>query len=101
MGSNIKEFIVSLEFTDQGELATATYWDQEGCGHTQQMDPEAKIVNMVDYHLAHYKKSHRLEPRKRCPMAMTGVDPSSQRPINFRCTLEPHSANVKHQLEQD
>lgn len=101
MGRNINEFIVQLEFNDAGEVTAVIYWDQEGCGHRREIDEESKVVNLVDYHLAHYRKSHRMEPPKRCPMQMTGVDPDSRLPMIFRCTLEPHDSNTKHQMEQD
>lgn len=103
MGSNINEFIVRVHYDDNGEPLTAIYWDQEGCGHESQFSLSHESPTMgevIEYHLAHYKRSHHQQPRKRCPMTMTGVDPNTKSAINFRCTLEPHPAGSRHQLEQ-
>lgn len=97
---NIEEFIVRVRFDNDGQASEVVYWDQEGCGHERVITLHAKIVNLVDYHLNHYRVSHKMVPRKRCPMQMFGVDPQTQKPVSFRCILTPHSAEVKHTLEQ-
>jgi hypothetical protein len=97
----LENFDIRLEFNAEGKVNTVSYADGDGCGHEALFsDPNTKLRDVVDYHLRHYLVGHKQSPKKRCPMTMTGVDPDTQTPLNFRCILEPHRAGSRHQLEQ-
>lgn len=94
MGANLEEFIVRVKFDKAGQPSEVIYWDQEGCGHEQRVDIQARVINLVDYHLSHYRKSHRMTPKSRCGFTVEADH------LKFECHLEPHGPGIKHKLEQ-
>lgn len=98
MGSNLNGFDVNLKFDAEGKVETATYIDQEGCGHEHAFEvgvgSMVTLQNVIDYHLSHYSRSHDMTPPKRCDFEVKTPG------LVFRCTEKPHDKYTKHRLEQ-
>lgn len=88
MGNSLDEFEVRMTFNSNGKVDRVEYADGAGCGHSKEVDPYATTVNeLVEYHLRHYKTSHRMEPSRMCNFMLPHPsDPG----IEYRCNLEPH-----------
>lgn len=81
-------FDIRLSFAADGKVETVSYADGDGCGHEALFsDPNTKLRDVVDYHLAHYKRSHRIEPTRMCgySLPMPGNDK-----VHFVCNRDPH-----------
>lgn len=88
MGSQLDGFDIGLTFTDEGKVGTVRYIDGSGCGHSALFsDPNTKLRDVVEYHLAHYKRGHRMEPARRCGFALPHPDNIT---IEYHCNREPH-----------
>lgn len=97
MGSRLDGFDIQLEFDAKGKVRTISYADGNGCGHSALFsNPATKLTEVVDYHLAHYKQSHRMEPRKKCSFELPHTSEAGD--LIYYCTLEPHPGD-NHELE--
>lgn len=91
MGRNLEGFDVKLTFTPDGKIETATYWDQEGCGHEKEFIPDRTTLDeIIQYYLAHYQKSHDMKPPSFCGATMEFEG------RRYVCTLKPHNSNNGH-----
>lgn len=99
MGRRLDGFDVELQFDADGQVSKVSYVDGDGCGREADFsNPDTKLMDLVKYHLEHYRTSHKMTPERRCSFKMTGVDNGMA--VNFRCTSEPHGPHQKHTLEQ-
>ena len=95
MGNRLDGFDIELRFNNEGKVETAEYADGGGCGHSREIDPYATTVwELIEYHLSHYKRSHRMEPARLCGFTL---DHPNEADIKFVCNLEPHIGD-EHQL---
>lgn len=95
MGNCLDEFEVRMRFGSDGKVVTAEYADGAGCGHSKEIDPYSTTVqDLIDYHLRHYKVSHRMEPKRMCGFELPC--PGNETLV-FVCTLEPHNGD-DHEL---
>jgi hypothetical protein len=87
MGRRLDGFDIELQFDHEGGIKTVSYRDGDGCGHEALFsDPNVKLRDVVDYHLAHYKRSHRMEPSRMCNFVL----PHPTEPTEYHCNREPH-----------
>ncbi len=63
---SLDDFIVKIEFDNDGEVSSTSYWDQEGCGHERRIPSNYLVSDMVAYHLKHYRESHLRTPPVSC-----------------------------------
>lgn len=88
MGRRLDGFDIELTFTADGKIDTVSYRDGDGCGAEALFsDPNTKLRDVVDYHLAHYKRSHRMEPARMCDFTLPHPSDMS---IEYHCNREPH-----------
>lgn len=88
MGRRLDGFDIELTFTSDGKLSTASYRDGDGCGVAREFDPwSVTLYEVIDYHLKHYKVSHRMEPSRMCGFVL--AHPTDET-ISYHCNLEPH-----------
>lgn len=91
----LDDFNIGLTFNSQGQVDTVEYRDSDGCGHSALFsDPSTKLLDVVQYHLAHYKRGHRMEPARFCGFTL---DHPGDDDIKFVCNLEPHIGD-EHEL---
>lgn len=95
MGRRLDGFDVELAFDAEGKVSKTEYSDGDGCGARREFDPYATTVwEMVQYHLKHYKTSHKMEPARMCTFSMPHPTVSE---ILFECNREPHIGD-EHEL---
>lgn len=90
----LDNFDIHITFDADGKVNATLYSDGDGCGHTQQIDIQAKVANLVDYHLEHYRRSHKQVPKQYCRFTLAHPQVDN---IEFYCVLEPHT-NEDHEL---
>lgn len=96
MGRRLDGFDIELEFDSDGKVRTVSYRDGDGCGHEALFsDPNTKLRDVVDYHLAHYKRGHDMVPERKCSFVIPHPDAGSN--MEFYCDLEPHKGE-NHEL---
>lgn len=87
MGRRLDGFDIELTFDPKGEVESLRYSDGDGCGHSHEVTPETPLAQVVEYHLRHYKRSHRMEPTKMCNFVL--LHPHVVE-IEYHCSREPH-----------
>jgi hypothetical protein len=93
----LDSFNVDLQFDSAGKTRTVSYSDGDGCGHSALFsDPNTKLMDVVNYHLGHYKRGHRMEPKRKCTFELPHTSNGDQ--LVYYCTLEPHPGD-NHELE--
>lgn len=94
MGRRLDGFDIELTFDEDGRVATTAYCDGEGCGISRPFDQSTPLGELVEYHLKHYKVSHRMTPQRMCNFVL----PHPTRPeTEYHCSREPHSGD-DHEL---
>lgn len=93
---DVEEITAFVEYTAEGKPRSIRYVDQEGCGHEgPKMALTDPIGHLVQYHLDHAARSHKIYPKIMCGYTVTLDDGADQ----LECKLEKHGGKTRHQFE--
>jgi hypothetical protein len=95
MGRKLDGFDIDLEFDGDGGVASISYCDGEGCGHSTELHKDTTLGEVAQYHLRHYSQGHDMRPPKKCKETIEDTRLGQV----LRCTVGADTHHYTHKFE--